>query len=67
MPTRPRRKPAPARPPGELAPVYQHKAALNDPAHPEHAEILRWVGGKLDPEAIDLAGINKHLKKLAKG
>ncbi len=28
-------------------------AALGDPAHPEHAEFLEWVGGEFDPEAFD--------------
>jgi len=40
--------------------------ALRDPGNPGHQEILRWVGGKFDPEGIDIAGINKHLKKVAR-
>ena len=26
--------------------------ALEDPAHPEHAEMLEWIGGNFDPEAF---------------
>jgi hypothetical protein len=28
-------------------------AAIADPKHPEHADLLAWVGGHYDPDAID--------------
>ena len=37
---------------------------LADPSHPEHGKRLEWVGGKFDPEKLDLAAINKKLKRL---
>ena len=38
--------------------------ALADPQHPEHEEMLEWVGGSIDPEAFDLDEINQRLRSL---
>ncbi len=38
-------------------------AAISNPAHPEHAEMLEWVGGAFDPWAFDLDGVNRALKR----
>lgn len=35
--------------------------ALKDPAHSEHANMLRWIGGSFDPTAFDLADVNERL------
>lgn len=35
--------------------------AIQDPKNPEHEELLEWVGGFFDPEAVDLDEINAHL------
>jgi hypothetical protein len=35
--------------------------ALHDPQHPEHEEMLEWVGGEFDSEAFDLNEINREL------
>lgn len=35
--------------------------ALKDPAHEEHANMLRWIGGSFDPTAFDLAEVNERL------
>ena len=32
---------------------------LADPTHPEHAELVEWVGGSFDPEAFDVGEINR--------
>ncbi|MBA3441808.1 MAG: plasmid pRiA4b ORF-3 family protein [Pyrinomonadaceae bacterium] len=40
-------------------------AAIGDPSHPEHEEMLEWVGGAFDPERCDFKGINWQLKRLA--
>ncbi len=37
-------------------------AAIHDPKHEEHAEMLEWVGGSFDPEAFDSDQINQDLQ-----
>jgi hypothetical protein len=36
--------------------------AITDPNHPEHDELLEWVGGEFDPEQFDLAEANAALR-----
>jgi len=36
--------------------------ALHNPDHPEHAEMLEWIGGRFDPESFSLEDINAKLK-----
>lgn len=36
--------------------------AIRDPNHPEHEEMLDWIGGSFDPDAFDLAKVNQNLK-----
>ena len=38
--------------------------AIQDPQHPEHEEMLEWVGGEFDPEAFDLDEVNRELQNL---
>ncbi len=38
--------------------------AINDPGHPEHEDLLEWVGGGFDPEAFDLVHINARMGAL---
>ena len=38
--------------------------AISDPAHPEHEDLLEWVGGGFDPEAFDLEGVNLKMRAL---
>jgi hypothetical protein len=40
--------------------------AIRDPDHPEHEDLLEWVGDSFDPEAFELDAINRELKKLDK-
>jgi hypothetical protein len=35
--------------------------AINNPAHEEHAEMLKWIGGSFDPTAFSLAQVNARL------
>ncbi|HSF47308.1 MAG TPA: plasmid pRiA4b ORF-3 family protein, partial [Burkholderiales bacterium] len=35
--------------------------ALSDPAHPEHEEMLDWIGGEFDPERFDMSKVNQRL------
>lgn len=32
--------------------------AINNPTHPEHREMLEWVGDAFDPAAFNLADVN---------
>jgi len=36
---------------------------LKDKKHPEHGEMLEWLGGDFDPEAFDLETTNNTLKE----
>jgi hypothetical protein len=38
--------------------------AIQDPQHPEHEEMLEWVGGEFDPDAFDLDEVNRELQRL---
>jgi len=38
--------------------------AIHDPKHPEHEEMLEWVGGAFDPDACDLDEVNTALQSL---
>ncbi|MDR2450190.1 MAG: plasmid pRiA4b ORF-3 family protein [Candidatus Accumulibacter sp.] len=38
--------------------------AIADPDHPEHEEMLDWVGGSFNPAAFDLERINALLGKI---
>jgi hypothetical protein len=38
---------------------------LRDPKHPEHNEVIDWMGEDFDPEAFDLQDINSRLKWLS--
>jgi hypothetical protein len=38
--------------------------AIHDPQHPEHEEMLEWVGGEFDPEAFDRDEVNIALQNL---
>ena len=37
--------------------------AIRDPRHPEHATMLQWVGGHFDPQAFDVAAVNRAFKQ----
>ncbi len=36
--------------------------AIADPDHPEHKELLDWIGAEFDPEAFDPEAVNAWLK-----
>lgn len=38
--------------------------AIGDPKHPEHDERLQWLGRPFDPEAFDIASVNRRLARL---
>ncbi len=43
---------------------YEFLEAIQDPNHPEHEDMLEWIGGSFDPEAFDLDEINSRLGKI---
>jgi hypothetical protein len=48
-------------------PGYEHLlAVLADPNHPDHAHMLEWAGGPIDPEAFDQDAANRNLRQLAR-
>ena len=52
-------------PPEDCGGVYGYAElleTLKDPSHPEHEEMLEWIGEDYDPEFFDLEAINKHLR-----
>lgn len=38
--------------------------AISNPRHPEHEAMREWVGGDFDPEAFDIAAVNRALAGL---
>ncbi len=38
--------------------------AIQDPKHPEHDEMVEWVGGEFDPTAFDADEVNLELQQL---
>ncbi|MBI3979819.1 MAG: plasmid pRiA4b ORF-3 family protein [Chloroflexi bacterium] len=54
-------------PPEDVGGIYGYAEfleAIRDPEHPDHDEMLEWVGGAFDPEAYDLARVNRELKRI---
>jgi len=51
---------------GPFGYVEHFLAAIADPRHPEHKEMLGWIGGAFDPERFDLKGINQALARVGK-
>jgi hypothetical protein len=39
-------------------------AAIRNPRHRDHKELLAWVGGRFEPEAFDLAAVSRKLRQL---
>jgi len=38
--------------------------ALADPQHEEHETYVDWIGGKFDPQAFDIDGVNAELRRM---
>ena len=38
--------------------------AIRDPEHPEHEEMMAWVGSEFDPDLFDLDEVNRELYQL---
>jgi hypothetical protein len=39
-------------------------AAISDPEHEEHDELLLWAGGAFDPEGFYQNGVNRALRRM---
>ena len=56
-----------ARPPEDCGGVWGYASfleAIHDPEHPEHEEMLEWIGSEFDPEVFDLDEVNVELQRL---
>lgn len=52
-------------PPEDVGGVWGYQSfleAIKDPDHPDHEEMLAWVGGDFDPEAFDREEVNAELR-----
>ena len=57
-----------ASPPDDCGGVWGYEdllEVLNNPDHPDYAEMLQWVGEEFDPEAFDVSRINDELKAMS--
>lgn len=60
-------KGAGACPPEDIGGVwgyYDFLEIMQDPKHPEHENMVEWVGGHFDPDEFNLDEINKQLRKI---
>lgn len=56
-------------PPEDCGGVWGYRnflEVIQDPDHPEHEEMLEWVGGFFDPEDPDLEDVSPRLKMIPK-
>ncbi len=56
-------------PPEDVGGVWGYEdflETIKSPAHPEHDEMLDWVGGEFDSEAFDIDEINSELQQVGK-
>ncbi|MEB3269862.1 MAG: plasmid pRiA4b ORF-3 family protein [Leptolyngbya sp.] len=54
-------------PPEDCGGIWGYGSFLEtiaDPNHPDHEDMLEWVGGSFDPEAFDLAAVNDRLQSM---
>jgi hypothetical protein len=48
---------------GGIFGYYGFLDAVRDTAHPEHQEMLEWIGGEFDPDDFDLEEVNALLSE----
>ncbi|MBA2344594.1 MAG: plasmid pRiA4b ORF-3 family protein [Rubrobacter sp.] len=49
---------------GGIPGYYMMLEAIEDEEHPDHEEMIEWVGGDFDPVTFDLDRINRNLEAL---
>jgi len=50
---------------GGLWGYYDLLEAIQNADHPDHEQVLEWVGGEYDPEEFDIDEVNRRLKSLS--
>jgi hypothetical protein len=58
-----------AGPPEDCGGVWGYEemlAAIGDPDHDDHDDMLAWVGGAFDPDAFDVDALNRELNAMAR-
>ena len=53
-------------PPEDCGGIWGYEELLqtiSNPKHPDHDEMLEWLGGKFDPEEFDIEEINEDLEE----
>jgi hypothetical protein len=55
---------APPEDSGGVGGFYDFLAAIQDRRHPQHKEMLKWVGRSFDPEAFSVDDVNRTLNAL---
>jgi len=48
---------------GGIGGFYNFLEAIGDPDHPEHEELLEWIGGSFHPEAFSVEAVNQRLRQ----
>jgi hypothetical protein len=43
---------------------YGFLEAIHKPDHPDHEDMLEWIGGEFDPEEFDVEETNEILRGL---
>lgn len=54
-------------PPGDCGGIWGYAEflkAIRDRTHPDHEEMLDWIGGEFEPEAFDLPAVNRELREI---
>lgn len=49
---------------GGIPGYYTMLEIIEDEEHPDHDEMLEWLGGDFDPIALDLERINRNLRSI---
>jgi hypothetical protein len=49
---------------GGVPGYYEFVAAVTNPNHPEHAEMVQWIGRPWDPAEFDISRVNAWLNDI---
>jgi len=48
---------------GGMGGYYDKLEAIRNPRHPEHEDIIDWMGADFDPDVFDLEKVNKAMRR----